>query len=143
MYEADHVIPLALNMNWLSDDFAAKIAQGFIAMSETEGPYLIHCTEGKDRAGFVSALLECLMGADIHEVIGDYMKTNENYYGLEPGTEKYSAVIAGNIEKILAAAFETEDIYASDLAAYAEQFCVEALRLSRDEVEMLRNRLGI
>ena len=25
---------------------------------------LIHCLEGKDRTGIVTALLECLMGAD-------------------------------------------------------------------------------
>ena len=34
-----------------------------INMASHEGPYLIHCTEGKDRTGFVSALLECLIGA--------------------------------------------------------------------------------
>jgi len=46
-----------------------------------DGPYLIHCTEGKDRAGFVSAVLEALMGADLQEIVADYMKSYENYYG--------------------------------------------------------------
>jgi hypothetical protein len=41
----------------------SKLASGMEFLASHEGPYLIHCTEGKDRAGFVSALLECLIGA--------------------------------------------------------------------------------
>ena len=45
LYDSDQVIPIALNMNYLSDDFGMKIVQGFNLMAEKEGPYLIHCTE--------------------------------------------------------------------------------------------------
>jgi len=53
LYEKGNVFPIALAMNYVADEFGQKIANGFIAMSEKEVPYLIHCTEGKDRTGFV------------------------------------------------------------------------------------------
>ncbi|MBO5527156.1 MAG: tyrosine-protein phosphatase, partial [Erysipelotrichaceae bacterium] len=67
LYENDQVIPIALNMNYLSDDFGMKIVQGFNLMAEKEGPYLIHCTEGKDRTGFVAMLIEALAKASYEE----------------------------------------------------------------------------
>ena len=107
-----------------------------------EAPYLVHCNEGKDRAGFTSALLECLMGASAEEVVADYMETYVNYYGLEKDTEKYNAVVNSNIVKALAVAFDVEDLYAADLAAEAEAFVVEELGLSQNEVDALKAKLG-
>ena len=47
-------------VDYTSDSFAETLAGGLARLSALEGPYLVHCTEGKDRAGFASALLECL-----------------------------------------------------------------------------------
>jgi hypothetical protein len=107
------------------------------------GPYLIHCNEGKDRAGFVSALLECLMGATLDEVIDDYMVTYYNYYGVEEGSEKYNAVLKNNLIKALNATFKVDDIYKADLAAEAEAFLMEDAGLTADEVSALKGKLTI
>ena len=87
--------------------------------------YYVHCTEGKDRAGFVSALLECFMGASYDEVVADYMVTYKNYYGVEPGTDKYEAIAASNIIKSLEKAFGVEDLKTADLKAEAEEYIKE------------------
>ena len=63
------IMPLDMAMDFTTDDFRQKLAQGFRFIAENEGPYLIHCNEGKDRTGFAVALLEALMGADINEII--------------------------------------------------------------------------
>ena len=65
-------------------------------MLNTDGPYYIHCMEGKDRTGFVCALLEALAGADYSEMCADYMITYRNYYKIseENTSEKYSAVVS-------------------------------------------------
>lgn len=34
-----------------------------------------HCTKGKDRAGFMPALLEALIGATREEIVEDYMQS--------------------------------------------------------------------
>ena len=68
-------------------------------LSEKEGPYLVHCTEGKDRAGFTIMLLEALMGAQLQEIIDDYMLSFYNYYGISKDNEpeRYEAVLNNNL----------------------------------------------
>ena len=126
LYDSHKVIPLALNMNYLSDDFAKKIADGFTKMSETEGPYLIHCTEGKDRTGFVCMLLEALCGASYEEIVDDYMITYDNYYmiTLEKDPDKYRVIKEKNLDAMLRTVIHDPDAEpeTADLAAAARAY---------------------
>lgn len=142
-YGTLNIIPLNLTVNVLGDEFKAGLAEGVRFIAENEGPFLIHCNEGKDRAGFFSALIEALMGASADEIIADYMVTYANYYGVEPMTEKYDAIVSSNIAKTLAAAFGIEDIKASDveLSAEADEYLLE-LGLSADEIAAVRAKLA-
>lgn len=141
-YAGCRVVYLNLGVDFAAPAFKEGLAEGLRFMIANEPPYLVHCNEGKDRAGFTSALLECLMGATADEVVGDYMETYINYYGLEKGTEKYDAVVNSNIVKTLATAFDVKDIFAADLAAEAEAFVMEELGLSQDEVNLLKAKFG-
>ena len=122
LYNDGKVIPLALNMNYFSEDFRAKIASGFLAMSQMEGPYLIHCTEGKDRTGFVCMLIEALAGASYDEIVEDYMITYDNYYGItrESDPEKFDAIYGLNFDGMMRYLAEADD--GADLSTidYAE-----------------------
>ena len=140
-YGAQNVIYLSLGVDFQAADFQTGLAKGLRFLAANEGPYLIHCTEGKDRAGFTSALLECLMGASCEEVVADYMETYYNYYRVKPGTEKYTAVAESNIIKSLEQAFGVEDLSAADLRAEAAEY-LEAIGLTKDEVRMLQENLG-
>lgn len=40
--------------------------------------------EGKDRTGYVCALLEGLCGATFDEIIDDYLITCSNFYNIDP-----------------------------------------------------------
>ena len=142
-YSTCRVTYVNLDMDFLSESTLEGIAEGMRFIINNNGPYLIHCNEGKDRAGFVSALLECLMGATIDEVIDDYMVTYYNYYGVEEGTEKYDAVVNNNLIKALNTAFKVDDVYKADLAAEAEEFLIEDAALTADEVAALKARLRI
>ena len=135
------VIALNLSVDFTAEDFRAGLAEGFRFLASHEGPYLIHCTEGKDRAGFTSAVLECLMGASADEVTADYMVTYANYYGVQLGTEQYDVIVRSNIAKSLATAFDIENIYDADLAAEAEDYLLE-IGLSREEIDALKDCLG-
>ena len=46
-------------------------------------PYIVHCMEGKDRTGYVCALLEGLCGATYEEMVNDYLITYVNYYKVD------------------------------------------------------------
>ena len=139
-YAAQNVIYLNLGVDFAADDFKVGLAKGLKFFAENEGVYAVHCTEGKDRAGFVSALLECLMGATADEVVADYMKTYENYYGVEVGSEKWTAISESNIVKSLKTAFGVEDLSAADLAAEAAEYVAE-LGLTAEEIDQLKANL--
>lgn len=141
-YSGCNVITLCLGMDFTQPAFCQSLAEGLRFLASHEGPYLIHCTEGKDRAGFVSALLQCFMGASAQEVAEDYMVTYFNYYGVEPGAEPYEVIRAGNLEKSLAAALGVADFYDADLAKEAEEYLREELGLTDQEIAALRAALS-
>lgn len=141
-YQTCQVVYLNLGMEFVSDEATASLARGMRFIINGEAPYLLHCNEGKDRAGFVSALLECLMGATIDEVTQDYMETYANYYGVEQGSQKYEAVLNRNLIEMLNKNFQVDDVYQADLTAEAQAFLIEEVGLSEDEVTALKAKLG-
>ena len=142
-YSTCQVVYVNLGMDFLSEATLNGIAEGMRYIINNNGPYLIHCNEGKDRAGFISSLLECLMGATLDEVIDDYMLTYYNYYGVEEGSEKYDAIVKNNLIKVLNTTFKVDDVYKADLAAEAVAFLTEDAGLTADEVTALKAKLTI
>ena len=144
LYRAGKVKALNLSVNFAAEDFQVGLAEGLRFLAANEGPYLVHCTEGKDRAGFVSALLASYMGASYDQVVEDYMQTYINYYHLEKDTEQYDAVKRSNIDAILqriTGAPDGTDLSQVDLADGARRY-VKSISLSDDECEALRANLS-
>ncbi|MDO4989219.1 MAG: tyrosine-protein phosphatase [Eubacteriales bacterium] len=142
-YAACDVLALDMGTDFADADFRQKLTEGLRFIASHDGPYLIHCKEGKDRTGFAAAVLECLMGADADEVVRDYMLSYTNFYGIEPGTKAYEKIAAGNIETVLARAFGVSSIRDgnADLRALAEAY-LEGCGMSRDEISLLKEKLG-
>ena len=124
-YAGQAVICLNLGVDFAADDFKAGLAEGLRFIAANEAPFLVHCNEGKDRAGFMAAVLEALMGANADEITADYMMTFYNFYGVQPGTEQYDVIAASNIQKSLAAAFHMTSIFEGDLQAAAVAYLAE------------------
>lgn len=142
-YSTCRVTYVNLGMDFLSESTLNGLANGLRFIINNDGPYLIHCDEGKDRVGFVSALLECLMGATLDEVTEDYMETYFNYYCVEKDTEKYNAIVNNNLIKVLSATFKVNDVTKADLAAEAKAFLMEDAGLAAYEVDALKAKLKI
>lgn len=140
-YSGQKVIYLNLGVDFSAPEFQKGLAEGLRFFAANKGTYYVHCTEGKDRAGFVSALLECLMGATYDEVVADYMVTYYNYYGVEPGTDKYEAIANSNIIKTLQNAFGVEDLSKADLQKGAKDY-MKAIGLTDAEITDLMVNLG-
>ena len=140
-YAGQKVIYLNLGVDFAADEFQAGLAQGLKFFAANKGTYLVHCTEGKDRAGFVNALLQCLMGASYDEVVADYMETYANYYGVEEGTRKYDAIAQSNIIVSLQKAFGVEDLSKADLKKEAAEY-IKSIGLSDAEISTLKANLG-
>lgn len=141
-YAGCDIIPLNMGMNVSSEEFREKLAEGFRFIASHEGPYLIHCNEGKDRTGFALGILECLMGADKEEITEDYMRTFYNFYGIEPGTDLYTRTADSNLLRSLAGAFHTESLDGADLAKSAEAY-LEEIGMTADEIKALKEKLSV
>lgn len=143
LYDAGKVIALGMPIDFSSDSFGEGIAKGLTFLSENEGPYLVHCNEGKDRAGFACMIIEALMGADPDEIRTDYMLSYVNYYGLEPGTDKYNMIAEKNIDEMMRmiAGLDKEDpLEGADLKTAAETY-LTAHGMSEEAIRTFREKL--
>ena len=134
-----------MNMNFGSDEFRGKAVEGLRAMLNNEGPYLIHCTEGKDRTGFMCMLVEALCGASYEEIVDDYMITYNNYYGITKESEpkKYETIVRDVLEPMIRVLTEDDpdvDLKTADLAEYARGFLKKA-GMREDEITRLTEKL--
>lgn len=145
LYDAGKVKALNMDVNIAGEDFGKKLAEGLRFLSKNNGPYLIHCTEGKDRAGFVSAVLASLMGATLDEVVADYMMTYENYYGVQKGSAQYTSIAKSNIMTSLTTVVcgyqKGTDISGVNLGASSERY-LKKLGLTRGEIRALKKKLS-
>ena len=107
------------------------LVDGLTRMAHCDGPYLIHCLEGKDRTGFVCMLLEMLCGATTEEMCQDYMLTYSNYYGItkENAPEKYDCILEMNLTPMF-------DLVGTDAAEYLESF-----GMKDSDITLLRSKL--
>ena len=127
LLDADCVALLDLSASYPSETYAQTLAGGLVKMSQHDGPYLIHCIEGKDRTGFVCALLEALCGATYDEMLTDYMITYDNYYGInkESDPAKYDAIAHLHLDgmlRFLAGADKNTDLTTIDYTNHARDY---------------------
>lgn len=139
-YTGQAHIALNLDVDFTAEAFREGLAAGLRFMAEQDGPYLIHCNQGKDRVGFMAAILECLAGADEAAVVADYMITYYNYNGVQPGTEQYEVIAESNIRSSLRTAFGLETLQGADLRQCAEEY-LRGLGLTEAEIARVRDNL--
>lgn len=144
LFEAGKVFALEMAIDFTSETFAAGIVEGFSFLAEGDTPYLVHCLEGKDRTGFAIMALEALMGWNEAQIVDDYMVTYANYYGIEPGTEKYDMIVEKNILEMLCIMAGLEpgtSLSETDLKAAAEAYLLKH-GMAEDAVQQLEAKLS-
>ncbi len=145
LYEGGHVILLSMSMNFQAEDFKAKVCDGLRAMSAQEGPYLVHCTEGKDRTGFMCMLLEALAGASYRELVDDYMLTYDNYYKITEQSDKtkYDTILNRNLVAMIRYIVNDDsvDITTADLSVYARSFLL-SVGMTDAEIDAVLARIA-
>ena len=143
LYRDGKVVPLAMNMNYGSEEFREKAVKGLRAMIGKTGPYYIHCTEGKDRTGFFCMLLEAVCGATYEEIVEDYMVSYNLLHkvdiNLEVGSDSlqydlFKTRLDENLEVILNT--ERKDLPTADLKKKTIEYLLDC-GMSQDEIEQL------
>ena len=111
--------------------FGEKLVKGLVAMANNDGPYLVHCVEGKDRTGYLIMVLSALSGATYEEMVDDYMLTYDNYYSITKKSDKdrYETIKEKDIDLMLHYLIGDEDnkknlIKIDDYAKYARKYLI-------------------
>ena len=147
-YSTTNFKTLDLPVGLFTKEFEDKLADGLRFMANNPGVYAIHCKEGKDRAGYVAALLECFMGASLDEIGADYMATYYNYNGITEDDARYDVILNGNIIQSLKDAFtfkksdRKKDLSKRNLQKCAVKY-FKKIGLTSKEIKALRKNLSV
>ena len=140
-YSRCAVVNPEMTYDFGTGEFAGKVKQSVLFLLENDGPFLIHCKEGKDRTGILCAILECFAGASAEEVTGDYMLTYANFYGILPGDGAYDVILSNNLVKTLCGLYGIDSLDGTDLQKEAADYL---LSTGLDEIQLhqLAAKLG-
>jgi hypothetical protein len=149
-YSTQNIIFLGVPPEFFSEIFKVGLVIGFRYMIEHEGPYLVHCTYGMDRTGFMIAVLEALMGATTEEIQDDYAKTFSNNFTVVNGKQValneqqidfFKAVVLRNLKAVYhAEGIDVPDTEPNDWTAATENY-LEKLGMTQEEISSLKDRL--
>ena len=142
--EEEKVLLLGMAAAYKTEDFSNKMKTMFLSILNNDGPYYIHCLEGKDRTGYVCMVIEALCGASYEELIEDYFITYHNYYGIEKGTKKYDAIKAIHIDEMIRYVFDFNNSVNLLTANYHSQVnnYLLSIGLQQEEIDAVQNKLS-
>lgn len=122
--------------------FNHSVAQTLkVLADETKYPILFHCHGGKDRTGFISALILSIVGYSQEDIIRDYLTTNLYTYSnlrkqYSLGVNSLKPAYGAHREQILASLEQVKKSYGS-----IDQYLTQTLKLSPQELIQIRRNL--
>ena len=133
----------------LVKEFTEEYKQFFRHIVDNGGePFVLHCTAGKDRAGFGSAMILTVLGVPREKIIEDYLKTNKYVSDhvdrklLETELKTFFRADSDNLRKInlveeryIQAAFDTIDSHWGGMDRYIS----EGLNLTEEDIAKIKN----
>ena len=145
LYNNKKVSLLSMNIQYKTEEFSKKLIEGLTAMANNEGPYYIHCQEGKDRTGYFCMVVGAIGGATYDELIADYMKTYDNYYGitLESSKEKYELIKQSNIDDMLLFMAKSEDLESlknANMEEIATNYLIR-IGMEKEQIDLLKSKI--
>ena len=138
------LLTLGMAAAYKKDDFSNKLKNMCLSMIENDGPYYIHCLEGKDRTGYVCMVLEALCGATYTELVDDYFITYHNYYGIEEGTDKYEAIKEIHIDEMIRYVFgfnEQTHLLGATYYSSATNYLL-SIGLTQEQIDALQDKIS-
>ena len=144
LMDANKVVLLGMAAAYKTDDFASKMKTMFEAILNNDGPYYIHCLEGKDRTGYVCMVIEALLGATYEELIDDYFITYHNYYGIEKGSNKYEVIKSLHIDEMIRYVFgfdENTNLLAANYHTPVNSYLL-SIGLTQDQIDAIQVKLS-
>lgn len=135
LYDNGNVLLADMNADYSSNEFGTKVANAMRFIIENDGPYLIHCDDGKNRTGFIFVVLESLMGASQEEIEKSYMNSYSNLYGIKKGTYQYN-FIKKNPYEMLASISKGIKLESENYHLIANNYLL-SIGLSKEEISKI------
>lgn len=143
-YASVNHIEVSMRSDYGSEDFNSKLVKSLRFMIAHPGVFEVNCVYGKDRTGFVIAVLEALAGASYEELIEDYTATYRHFYPdydkYEPIEERDRIIGEGNLIAQLQYAYGIEDLKNADIMAATEEY-LKKNGMTGQEIKTLRKCL--
>jgi protein tyrosine/serine phosphatase len=135
------IIAVGMDFSITSDSNKQKLKKALEFIIRTERPYLIHCHAGVDRTGFVSMVLESLMGAAIDEISNDYLKSFNSTFesSIHEHSNKADSLL---VLRLLSVMYEHLTITDQNLQAVTELYLKNTIGLSDEEISQLKLKLS-
>ena len=133
----------------LVKEFTEEYREFFRHIVDNGGePFVLHCTAGKDRAGFGSAMILTVLGVPREKIIEDYLLTNTYVSDhvdrklLETELKTFFRADSDNLRKInlveeryIQAAFDTIDSHWGGM----DQYISEGLNLTEEDINKIKD----
>ena len=133
----------------LVKEFTEEYREFFRHIVDNGGePFVLHCTAGKDRAGFGSAMILTVLGVPREKIIEDYLLTNTYVSDhvdrklLETELKTFFRADSDNLRKInlveeryIQAAFDTIDSHWGGM----DQYIAEGLNLTEEDINKIKD----
>ena len=104
------------------------------------GGVLFHCVSGKDRTGFIAALLQLLADVETEEIVQDYMLSTENLR--EPYLTAHPTAQDATLERVRCPPEQIENMLRHLQAHYGTVIgYLRAIGLHEQEIAQLKARL--
>lgn len=119
----------------------------FHLIAAKEGPYLIHCTAGKDRTGMAASLILSALGVPYETILTDYLATVEFDILASPAFRRDEPFSAARLEALRPIFSVSRDYLDAMFGAIAARdgsvhgFLQKTLGLEDATLQMLRSRL--
>jgi len=148
LYKNGAVMLLATNNALELEVFQKTLVKGLRFLLKHDTPWLLFCSEGKDRTGIYSMLLGALCGASLEELEKDYMETYNNYYFItrEKRPETYRLIKEHYFDNIMDAFAKSvglasyKDLTDENLSKYTEIYLNNA-GLGKKAIALIRKKL--
>lgn len=126
----------------------AGIAEVLVAISGEDRPQVFHCSEGKDRTGWIAMLLQRLVGVSDDDIVDDYLLTNERIQATGATLENARAFFGDRDDEFFRPIMIADAVYleagmAQLEADYGnlEEYLRKGLGLSDDQLNQLHKLL--
>jgi hypothetical protein len=135
------IIALGMDFSVTSNSYNQKLKNALRFIAKTEGPWLIHCLAGIDRTGFVSMVLEALMGATFDEIAGDYLMSFNSIYesSIYNQSNKADSLVVMQLLQVMSGNLKTSG---QNLQGIAEHYLKNKIRLPDEEISVLKMKLS-